>query len=121
MSPPGLHITLGIFYRLWCLLEEECHQLDLQLAQQVASSPLDKELFSHYTELLKQLSELEREKPKLIQYTEGLNNAVAHLALHLTNAQSNPLLQALQSEALTASKKLEDMVCYMHIVLYYIL
>ena len=26
---PGLHITLGVFYRLFSLLEEACHNLDV--------------------------------------------------------------------------------------------
>ena len=30
---PGLHITLGIFSRLFDFLEEACHQLDLKLAE----------------------------------------------------------------------------------------
>ena len=29
VCPPGLHITLGIFFRLFSLLEDECHELDL--------------------------------------------------------------------------------------------
>ena len=28
VCPPGLHITLGVFQRLFDLLEEECHELD---------------------------------------------------------------------------------------------
>ena len=34
MCRPGLHITLGIFYRLFCLLEDECHKLDLRIAEE---------------------------------------------------------------------------------------
>ena len=30
---PGLHISIGIFQRLYALLEEECHELDLQIAR----------------------------------------------------------------------------------------
>ena len=100
MSPPGLHITLGIFYRLWCLLEEECHQLDLQLAQHASSNPADWELFSHYTGLVKELAELERKKPELLQYTEDLNNGITNMALYIPNVDSSPLFQALQHEAL---------------------
>ncbi len=33
MCPPGLHITLGIFYRIFSLLEEECHLLDLAIVE----------------------------------------------------------------------------------------
>ena len=29
VSPPGLHISLGIFFRLFTLLEDECHALDV--------------------------------------------------------------------------------------------
>lgn len=29
---PGLHISLGVFYRLFALLEAACHQLDIKLA-----------------------------------------------------------------------------------------
>ena len=40
MCPPGLHISLGIFYRLFSLLEEECHELDLaQNLQGVSAGP----------------------------------------------------------------------------------
>lgn len=30
MCPPGLHITLGIFFRLFTLLEDACHELDVR-------------------------------------------------------------------------------------------
>ena len=32
MCLPGLHITLGIYLRLFTLLEDECHALDVKLA-----------------------------------------------------------------------------------------
>ena len=31
---PGLHITLGIFYRLFTLLEEACHKQDLRVVME---------------------------------------------------------------------------------------
>ena len=37
---PGLHISLGIFYRLFTLLETSCHQLDLELAQHASQDTL---------------------------------------------------------------------------------
>ncbi len=30
VCPPGLHITLGIFYRLFQLMEDDCHELDVE-------------------------------------------------------------------------------------------
>ena len=32
VCPPGLHITLGIFTKIFTLLKELCHHLDLELA-----------------------------------------------------------------------------------------
>ena len=37
--PPALHISLGVFYRLFSLLEQECHQLDLQHALLISTAP----------------------------------------------------------------------------------
>eukprot|EP00731_Ephydatia_muelleri_P017018 Em0010g116a len=34
---PALHISMGIFYKLYSLLEEECHLLDLKLALQLST------------------------------------------------------------------------------------
>ncbi len=34
MCPPGLHITLGIFYSLFTLMENECHLLDLAVVEE---------------------------------------------------------------------------------------
>ena len=42
MCPPGLHISLGIFFRMFSLLEDDCHQQDvthtLQLQGSIAGS-----------------------------------------------------------------------------------
>lgn len=38
VCPPGLHITLGIFLRLFVLLEEDCHTLDLSMSVQGADT-----------------------------------------------------------------------------------
>ncbi len=37
VCPPGLHIGLGIFYRLFQLMEDQCHQLDLIVVGEVDS------------------------------------------------------------------------------------
>ena len=105
VSSPGLHITLEMFYWLWCLLKGKYHQLDLQLAHHKVLSPADRELFSRYRDMLKELAELERKKPELVQYKEGLSNGLTHLVLHIPSAESNPLLQPLQSEAVSTSTK----------------
>lgn len=34
VCPPGLHLTLGIFYRLFSLMETACHRLDLEVTKE---------------------------------------------------------------------------------------
>ena len=62
VCPPGLHITLGIFYRIWCLLEADCHKLDLQLAISTSPTPTDRESFKKVSSLLKRHSQLTEKK-----------------------------------------------------------
>ena len=58
---PGLHITLGIFHRLFVLLEADCHMLDVKLAE---SGSQDDTLHSYklYSAALHNVNNLEEEK-----------------------------------------------------------
>ena len=60
---PGLHITLGIFDRLFDLLEEACHLLDVKLAE---SGRQEDTLhsFKLYSTALQNISELEEERQR---------------------------------------------------------
>ena len=60
---PGLHITLAIFYRLFVLLEEACHLLDVKLAE---SGRQDDTLhsFKLYSAAVQTISELEKERAR---------------------------------------------------------
>ncbi|KAL5515787.1 hypothetical protein EMCRGX_G001007 [Ephydatia muelleri] len=55
--PPGLHITLGIFTKLYGLLEDECHALDLELA--LLSSEEAHSSFDTYSQELQMLRSLQ--------------------------------------------------------------
>ena len=57
---PGLHISLGIFYRLFELLEDRCKQLDLALAQD-SSQPDSLHSFRLYSAALHKVAKLEEE------------------------------------------------------------
>ena len=64
VCPPGLHITLGIFYRLFSLLENECHDLDVRVLEE---DSVDKGGAS-YSQHLKALDKLKQLKPELDRY-----------------------------------------------------
>lgn len=57
VSLPALHITLGIFGRLFELLEQSCHSLDLQLAHLSNSGPAP-EPYQKYVELVQTITSL---------------------------------------------------------------
>ena len=110
VCPPGLHITLGIFYRLWCLLETACHELDLELATRTSPRPTDRKSFQHYSALVKQLAELTEKKTGLMELTSTLNSGLADLAIQIPDADSHPLVKKLKEEALSSAKKLDEVV-----------
>ncbi len=48
VCPPGLHITLGIFYRLFQLMEDDCHELDVAIREEEDSREKGGPSYSHY-------------------------------------------------------------------------
>ena len=110
VCPPGLHITLGIFYRLWSLLEGECHQLDLELATRTAPQSMDRTSFNEYSSTIKELSQQKEKKMELENYTTTLSTAIAHVATEVQNPNSNPLLSQLQEEVTSVTRKIQDFV-----------
>ena len=108
VCPPGLHITLGIFYRIWSLLEEGCHELDLELATRTSHNPSDRETFKKYSLLVTQLSE---KRLNLVQLVSSLNSVLGDLVIL---SDSSPLVQALKTELDTQSGESGTyIVCHM--------
>ena len=111
VCPPGLHITLGIFYRLWCLLEAGCHELDLELATRISPTPTDRDSFLRFSSLTKELAQLSQKRNDLRQLTTTLTSVLGDLAIQIANAETHPLVQALRTEARSAALKLDEVVC----------
>ena len=110
VSLPGLHITLGVFFRLWSLLEEECHQLDLELARHSAPQAKDQVAFADYSIQVKEIAKLENELMELTQYTSNLELEVTAIAVQLQDGHNNPLINCLRHEVLSGRRQQEDVV-----------
>ena len=54
---PALHISLGIFQRLFQLYEEACHELDVKLAATLTTSPEANQHFNDYITVLKKIAD----------------------------------------------------------------
>ncbi|KAL5517788.1 hypothetical protein EMCRGX_G003404 [Ephydatia muelleri] len=75
---PGLHMTQGVFMKLFRLLEATCHQFDLQLAYTYQEESSSSSSFIKYTE---ELHKLQVAKAKLAEAQDSLaalEEAVMH-------------------------------------------
>ena len=109
VCPPRLHLTLGIFYRLWCLLETGCHHLDIELARRTAPLPTDRDSFLQYSSLVKELTKMSEVRDELVHLLSALNSRLGDIALQCT-CDVNPIVEALKEEARTTMLKLEKVV-----------
>ncbi len=92
---PGLHITLGVFLRLFTLMEDECHKLDLEMAEltSMATSTSDRQTFTDFaTPIVKERELLDRKK-KLEDEMKWLDQT---LSLLLLTSSITPPIQAVQ-------------------------
>ena len=56
---PGLHISQGIFLKLFTLLENECHELDLEMGSSLYSPMgMSATAYEVYSDALKELSKI---------------------------------------------------------------
>ena len=96
MCIPGLHISLGIFDRLWELLEDACNEIDISIVKQ--REVHDTGTFGVYAKALNEVLEL-REKIKLLhQHAEVIGDMLAYLLLHLPNPANDPIVRQAHNE-----------------------
>ncbi len=112
ISLPGLHISLGIFYRLFSLLEDACHQLDFKVAQSRTSDPSDQSSFQEYARCLHELRELEEEKSRVEEEASILEQASTYLTItiSLPDAQGSVLLRGMLEEAGNRRRRVAQIV-----------
>ena len=79
VCPPGLYITLGVFIKLYGLLEDECHNLDLELA--LHSSEDAHFSFSTCSQELQKLHLLHAEMEQVTDKVTATASCVSYQAL----------------------------------------
>ncbi len=107
---PGLHISLGIFYRLFSLLEDACHQLDFKLAQNTSPSPASQTSFNEYSLALHQTRELQDEREKLDEAAATLEQVASYLTLHLPDPLTSPVIRGLSADAASKRDRISQIV-----------
>ena len=111
MCPPGLHITLGIFLRLFVLLEDTCHQLDLSASLQGSDCGPS---YERYSAALRKLTNIKDEQLRLQNELSVLEQIVTFTAATAANATSNPLFNNLASTVASMKEKKKKYVNVLH-------
>lgn len=108
MCLPGLHITTqGIFVKLFDLLEDACHQLDLQLAYTYQEESSSSSSFTRYAE---ELHKLQVAKAKLAEAQDTmatLEEAIAYVAI--AHGEDSQITELLMQQAEDMRQSVEKM------------
>ena len=108
VCPPGLHITLGIFLRLFTLLEDCCHELDV-LAELQGSSEAGCS-YERYVKALCQQRAL-KDEAHIVEYNLKVLEQVATYTLATApNMASLPVFQQVTSEMASKRNRLQHLV-----------
>ena len=99
VCPPGLHIMLGIFTKMFHLLEALCCQLDFELAS--CTTDFDSSNFSKYSQALQRLPLLQGDLKTAQHSQQVLQQVATYVAL--VHGEKNPLAVDLLKQS--AAKK----------------
>eukprot|EP00731_Ephydatia_muelleri_P025879 Em0017g962a len=106
---PGLHMTQGVFMKLFRLLEDTCHQFDLQLAytyQEESSSSSSS--FTKYAEELHKLQVAKAKLPEAQDSLAALEEAVMYVVV--AYGEDSPITDILIRHALDRRQSVEKML-----------
>ncbi|KAL5483857.1 hypothetical protein EMCRGX_G020274 [Ephydatia muelleri] len=96
----GLHITMGIFTKLFELFEDFCHSLDLELA--FYHTEVDQSRYSLYSQELQRLHQYKVELQEAKQSESVLQQLATYMAVLI--GESNPLTADLLHQSANTSK-----------------
>ena len=99
---PGLHLSLGIFNRLWTLLEEQCKELDFSLATESATSASSFRNGSADTRT--RWSNLD------LKYTEVISDLITYTTVAVEDVVSNTFYSSLKEELEATKRRIKDVV-----------
>ena len=115
VCPPGLHITLGIFQRLFNIFDNDCHHLDLQLILKEEDLPLASSAVQEYQRTRAAIFALEEEHTRIINENDQAQQILTLLLISLPDCSqflSQPQIQAVSSLLNYNTRRLTDIVSY---------
>ena len=111
MCVPGLHLSLGIFDRLWTLLEDACTERDMRMAEaNHGGGGVGTDTFVQYSATLQQRSCLKAQLESQLAHVTVLEQFVTFVTLSLPDPENSEPLLAARREASLARSRAEEMV-----------
>lgn len=103
-------MSLGIFNRLFNLLELACQDLDIEMAIHASGGGIGGPSYQQHVQALIEMSEL-KEKRELAQQKATLYTQLAtHFILSMPGSERSPLLQQIQREASRVESEVSHIV-----------
>lgn len=107
-----------MYLRLFTLLEDECHALDVEMALLSSPQSNDRQAFIEFAEARKRERVLLDEKEKIEGEVKSFKQTLAYLALHgnstnltaSTTLTSDPRMIAVATAIMDRKRKMEDIV-----------
>ena len=103
---PALHITLGVFYRLFQLLERDCHDLDIKKAVLQSSTPTHQS-YAMYSAAAQRVHSIVDELEQRERQAKALDEIISYLNI---NSNNTGILKALQCQVADTRKRIKDLV-----------
>ena len=107
-----MHLSLGIFNRLWSLLSDACSELDLKLAESSEEQVNGGSTYNHYVTLIRRRSVLRTEMNNQKNYVTVVNEMVTFASISLSDAEHNSVLKELRRDSDAAHTSLNNMVLF---------
>ena len=107
-------MTLGIFFRLYTLLEDECQKLDIKMAAIISSSPGDRQTYLRYSEVVFKERQLLDKKDATEKHLTLMQQTLTYLAINSANPSTDPAIRCISSTIEANKRQLESIVSKMH-------
>ena len=106
-------MSMGIFFKLYSLLEEECHLMDLKHALQMSPNmELTTASYDAYVAAVKDLTTYKEQLEAICLEQSSVKDLFNYSAMIV--GESSPLLSSLVEENERCSKKIAELVSGMH-------
>jgi hypothetical protein len=102
----ALHITLGVFQRLFELLELDYHKLDLKLAQSSVQIPTSSASYERYMDAKRKAMAIQEEIEQREGQLQGMEQLATYIALVMSATATDSRLALIHQKADELKRKI---------------